>query len=72
MAKATEITLTPQELIDLKDEIKFRENVWLRLKQLNCVPMKVTILETKMVVYAWIIGIVAAGILGLAFRVLAQ
>ena len=72
MAKATEITLTPTELEDLRDTIKFRENVWLRLKQLNSTPHRVTILETKMAVYAWLIGIVVIGIVGLAMRVLAQ
>ena len=46
---AEEIKLTEQELEELKDTIKFRECVILKLKQLNGIPKKVTILETKMV-----------------------
>jgi len=67
-----EIKLSPQELEELKDTIKFRECVILKLKQLNNVPKKVTILETKMLVYAWLIGVMVAGMLGLAFSVLAK
>lgn len=74
MAKRTEeeITLSPAELEELKDEIKFRECVILKLKGLKDIPKKVTILETKMVIYAWLIGIIIVGILSLVFRVLAR
>ena len=67
---AEKIELTSQELEDLKDTIKFRECVILKLKELRDVPKKVTILETKMVVYAWLIGVIVIGLLGLAFRIL--
>lgn len=40
-----EITLTEQELDDLKDTIKFREKVVYQLKQLNNIPKKVWKLE---------------------------
>ena len=35
------ITLTPQELEDLKDDIKFREKVLIQLKGLNGIPQTV-------------------------------
>jgi len=50
---AKEIVLTPEELEDLKDEIKFREKVYLKLKQLNGIPEKVWRLETKVSVLMW-------------------
>ncbi len=67
-----EIKLTKQELEEIKDTIKFRECVMLKLKQLNNVPKKVLVLETKMIIYAWLIGLIIAGILGLGFRVMAK
>lgn len=66
------IELTPEELEELKDDIKFREKVMLQLKQLNGIPQKVIRLETEMKIYAWLIGIITIGILGLAVRVLAR
>lgn len=66
------IELSPQELEDIKDTIKFRECVMLKLKALKDIPKKVTVLEIKMVIYAWLIGAIVLGILGLAFRVLAK
>ena len=41
------IILTPQELEDIKDTIKFREKVCLQLKQLNGIPDKVRSLSTQ-------------------------
>ncbi len=66
------IELTSEELEDLKDDIKFREKVILQLKQLNGIPQKVIRLETEMKIYAWLIGVITIGILGLAVRVLAR
>lgn len=66
------IELSPQELEDIKDTIKFRECVMLKLIALKDIPKKVAVLETKMVIYAWLIGTVILGILTLAFRVLAR
>ena len=66
-----EIKLTEQELIEIKDTIKFRECVLLKLKQLNGTPKKVTILETKVGVHHWLIGLIVAGVLSLAWKVLA-
>ena len=71
MGKEVEVTLTEQELIEIKDTIKFRECVILKLKQLNGTPKKVTILETKVGVHHWLIGLIVIGVLGLAFRVIA-
>ncbi len=39
-----EIILTPEELDEIKDTIKFRTKVMLLLKHLNGVPGKVTVL----------------------------
>ena len=39
-----EITLTEEELNEIKDTIKFRTKVCLHLKQLNGIPKKVIIL----------------------------
>jgi len=69
---AEEIKLTPQELEEIKDTIKFRECVILKLKQLNGTPKKVTILETKMALHFWLVGLIVSGIIFLAFRVLAK
>ena len=69
---AEKIELTQQELDDLKDTIKFRECVILKLKQLNGIPQKVTVLETKITLHFWLVGLIVSGILVLAFRVLAK
>lgn len=66
------IELSPQELEDIKDTIKFRECVMLKLIALKDIPKKVTILETKMVIYVWIMRAIILGILGLAFKVLVK
>lgn len=59
-----EITLTEQELQEIKDVICFREKVLLQLKRLNGVPTRVTKLETKVVVLMWGIPILV-GIVGI-------
>ena len=65
-----EITLTPQELEDIKDTIKFRECVMLKLKALNNIPKKVTVLETQMKVYIFLIGAIIIGLFSISWRVL--
>lgn len=67
-----EIKLTQQELEEIKDTIKFRQCVILKLKQLNDAPKKITILETKMTLHFWLIGLMVTGIAFLAFKVLAK
>lgn len=67
---AEKIELTPQELEDIKDTVKFRECVLLKLKELSGVPKKVTILETKVGVHHYLIGVMIMGVIGLAWRVL--
>lgn len=67
-----EIKLTPQELDEIKDTIKFRECVLIKLKQLNGTPKKITILETKVALHFWLIALIVTGIGFLAFRVLAK
>ena len=66
------IELSPQELEDIKDTIKFRECVMLKLKALKDIPQKVTVIEPKMVIYVWIMRMIILGILGLAFKVLVR
>jgi len=66
------IELTSNELEELKDDIKFRTKVLIELKSLNGVPKKVTILETKINLHFWLIGLIVSGILVLAFRVMAK
>ena len=63
------IELTPQELIDIKDEIKFRTKVIMQLKALNGTPKKVTVLETKVALQFWFIGIIITGVGYLIVRV---
>lgn len=54
-----EITLTKQELEDIKDTIKFREKVLLQLKQLNGIPKQVWSLRVKVnLLYAVVTGVV--------------
>ena len=66
------IELTQQELADLKDDIKFRTKVVMQLKALNGLPHKVTILETKVALHFYLIGLIVSGLGFLAFRVLAR
>jgi hypothetical protein len=57
------IELTPQELDNIKDTIKFRECVMIKLKQLNNIPIKVSKLETKVFLLMWAIPVIL-GIFG--------
>lgn len=41
MKRNNDIILTPEELEELKDDIKFRARVLIELKQLNGIPKKV-------------------------------
>jgi len=66
-----EITLSKQELDELKDTIKFREKVILKLKQLNGIPDRVKTVETKMLMLLWGIPIVG-GIIFAIFRAVAR
>ena len=66
------IELTPQELEDIKDTIKFRECVMLKLNALKGIPIRVTKVETKVLVYGSLVIILIVGVLGLAFRVMAN
>ena len=66
--KNREIILTPQELEELKDEIKFRERVLLRLKQLNGIPDTVLILKTHVNIQWTLIGILIGTIVALFLK----
>jgi hypothetical protein len=64
-----EIVLTPEELDEIKDDIKFREKVLLQLKQLNGVPKKVWQLDiTTKIQGVLILGIIL-GIVSVALKV---
>lgn len=65
------IELTQQEIEDIKDTAKFRSCVILKLKELKNIPKKVTVLETKVLVYGALTIILIVGVLTLAFRVMA-
>ena len=69
---AEEIKLTEQELEELKDTIKFRECVILKLKQLNGIPKEVWTLKVKTNILLTVVCGIVLSILGLAFKVLAQ
>jgi len=71
MPKTKEITLSREELDELKDEIRFREKVVLQLKQLNGIPKRVWKLETQMSIHFALILAVVTGIIGVALKVLA-
>ncbi len=61
------ITLTPQELEELKDDIKFKTTVVLSLKQLKEIPAKVTSLGIHSMIHGWLIFLLISSIIGLAF-----
>ena len=61
------ITLTPQELEDLKDDIKFRTFVKITLKQLTSIPQRVDSLETHKAVHYFLLTVIIAGILWFKF-----
>jgi len=62
------IELTKEELEEIKDEIRFRQLVYLQLKQLNGVPKKVAIIWELLKVYGGLIFILLAGLVGLGFN----
>lgn len=64
------IELTKQELEEIKDEIRFRQMVYLQLKQLNGIPKKVAIIWELLKVYGALIFIILAGLVGLGFAYL--
>ena len=66
-----EITLTQQEIEDIKDETKFRTKVILQLKGLNGIPDRVNKVETKVLMLMWGIP-VAVGLLFAVLRVWAR
>lgn len=65
-----EIHLTPQELEDLEDDIKFRTKVIMQLKALNGIPKKVTELSVHSSIQWTLIVLMLAGVLSLGWRVL--
>lgn len=70
--KEKEVTLTTQELEDIKDTIKFRTSVMLNLKQLKGVPDRVTRAEVKLNVQWFLIAGVLVGLMSVVWRVLAK
>ncbi len=66
------ITLSTEEIEDLKDVIKFRTTVVLKLKALEGIPKKVTELTVHSSIHWVLILLVVGGIVGLAFKVLAK
>lgn len=67
-----EITLSPEELEELKDELRFRERVVLQLKHLNGIPKKVWSLEVSGKFQWGILILMIAGIVGTACKVIAN
>ena len=61
------IELTPMELEDLKDEIKFRTYVTITLKGLRGIPEKVNSLEAHRAIHYFLITLLIAGILWFKF-----
>lgn len=70
--KERDIVLTAQELEDIKDTIKFRECVMIKLKQFKGIPDRVTRAEGKINIQWFLIAGVIAGIFSVAWRVLAK
>ncbi len=66
------ITLSTEEMEDLKDVIKFRTTVVLKLKALEGVPKKVTELAVHSNIHWALILLLVGGIVTLAFKVLAE
>jgi len=50
------IELTPQELEEIKDEVKFRTKVIIELKRLNGIPERVNRLEIWHRVFFWVLS----------------
>jgi len=70
MTAQVKIALTKEELDEIKDEIKFREFVYLQLKQLNGIPKKVAIIWELLKVYGALILLILGGLIGLTFAYL--
>ncbi len=65
MGKQEKIELTPQELEEIKDTIRFRECVVLKLKQLKGIPDTVNSLKTQSAFQWAILAIILASILAI-------
>ena len=66
------IELTQQEIDEIKDTATFRAKVIVELKRLCHIPSKVTTLETKVLIYGTLTILLVAGVVTLAFRVMAE
>lgn len=66
------VTLTQQEIEDLRDDIKFKTTVVLQLKQLNGLPNKVTKLEVHSNIHWALFFVLLTGLFGLCWKVLAK
>lgn len=72
MANDKIIELTQQELEDIKDTIKFRECVLLKLNQLKGIPDKVNSLRTQSAFQWALLLVIISSIIGVAVKVLAR
>ena len=70
MTEPKKIKLTPQEIEEIRDEIKFRERVIIELKQLNGIPKKVWQLEVWERVNWIVTSAIFIGLLGIAWSVI--
>jgi len=64
------ITLTQQEIDEIKDDIKFREKVILQLKQLNGIPKEVWTLKVWAKIQWFFVASIMTGLITLGFKVL--
>jgi len=81
---SNEITLTKDELEEIKDDVRYREKTTLTLKHLcqkidtmNGTVRKIPVINTHIKIHYWLIaliitGIVGSGILGWVFRIFAK
>lgn len=60
------IEITPQEIEEIKDTVAFRTKLLYFMKQLEDMPIKVTVLETKVAGNARVLGVLLLSILGIA------
>lgn len=74
-----EITLTSQELEDIKDDIKFKANITLEVKhinhkldKLNGITDDVKSLKTHRAIHWFLLSAITGGLFFMAFRVLAR
>lgn len=68
MSKEKVIELTQQELEDIKDTIKFRECVLLKLNQLKGIPEKVNSLCIHRGIHWFLLSIILVAIVSIALR----